>query len=110
MHLDLMKWIFEIFGIIFVSSLILMNFLFFKNYRKELSKYVPVLAFMFILYLLLMLIIIWFIKGILLKVIMFILFLSPFIIGKLVSYKKLSCYSIIQILCVILSMLIVIII
>ena len=73
-----------------------------KDFVKQ-SGFVALIGGTFIVYVLCGLGISVFLPGLIKKIIMIIFAISPFIIGKLVSYEKLKFYSIIQILCVILS-------
>ncbi len=90
---------------IFLALLLTLRVLFdniFKNNNK-LSPVVALIGGLFLLYTLIGLILSLVYPNILNKFIMFLFSLSPFIIGKLVSYKRLRLYSIIQVLCVIFS-------
>ncbi len=102
-----MSNIFEIFfiisAIILAISLFIANILFSRNCRNILSKCTPIIAIFLIVYFLSCLSMIIIIPQITHKFIMVLFAASPFIIGKFVTYKKLKYYSIIQILCVILS-------
>lgn len=100
---NIFEIIFIIAAIVLALSLFIANILFCKNYRDILSKYTPVIAIFLILYFLSCLSMIIIIPQITHKLIMTLFAASPFIIGKFVTYKKLKYYSIIQILCVILS-------
>ena len=95
------------FVVISVLLLILFSFrTFFPDFFKNSNKFSPVMAFLgglFIFYIFTGIILTILFPSLKYKLIMLLFTLSPFIIGKLVSYKKLKFYSIVQILCVILS-------
>ena len=68
------------------------------------SEYVSVIAGFMIAYIITAIIIVFKIGDLTDKAIMLFFAISPFVIGKLVTYEKVKIYSIIQILCVILSL------
>ena len=105
MLLSVTKLIFEI--ICFTLSLLLAFRVFFPNVFKNSNKLSPVMALLgglFVFYILIGIMLIFIMPSLLNKIIILLFIISPFIIGKLVTYEKLKFYSIIQILCVILSL------
>lgn len=104
MCLEVCKWLFIINSVLL---LIMLSFrIFFPKVFENNNKLSPVIAFiavLMLLYMLLGLVITIMIPAIEYKLIMFLFTISPFIIGKIVTYKKLKFYSIIQLFCVILS-------
>jgi len=78
----------------------------FDNIFKGNNKLSPIVAFiggLFLLYTLTGIILCIIYPSLLTKLILLMFAISPFIIGRLVNYKSLKFYSIIQIICVILS-------
>ena len=71
--------------------------------NSKLSPLMAVLGGLFLLYVFTGAVLIFFLHALNHVILMLLFILSPFITGKLVSYKTLKLYSIIQILCVILS-------
>lgn len=74
----------------------------------KISHFVAVIAFFLALYVILALLMVFLLKSLLYKAIMLVFALSPFIIGKLATYKKEKLYSFIQVLTVLLSAIVVI--
>ena len=104
MHLIAFKVLFCIIGALF-SILLTCRIIFNSKFQNN-NKLSPLIAFMgglLLFYSLIGIILAAVYPNILKKIILFIFAISPFLIGKLVCYKKLTFYSIIQILCVILS-------
>lgn len=104
MYLIIGKYAFAIISLMLFITLSLRVFV--PNIFENNNKLSPIIAFMaglVLLYVFLGLILTMLIPIIKYKLIMFLFTLSPFIIGKLVTYKKLKLYSIIQLFCVILS-------
>ena len=111
MFQDITKLTFELVSI--TLSLLLAFRVFFPNVLKNNNKLSPVMALLgglFVFYILIGVMLIFILPLLVYKIIMLFFVFSPFIIGKLVTYQKLKIYSIIQILCVILSLVFVIII
>lgn len=104
MYLMITKYIFIFASILLIILFSLRSFLpsLFKDSKKS-SPFMAFLGGLFIAYILLGLILCILISMLKYKLIMFIFALSPCVIGKLVTYKKLKFYSIVQLLCVILS-------
>lgn len=102
MYLNLLKILFAASGLLFVILFSVRAFCKFEDLGK-LSAFVSSIAIFLLMYLLATLILIVIVPNILHKLILILFALSPFIIGKIVTYKKLKFYSVIQILCVILS-------
>lgn len=75
----------------------------------KISHFVASIAFFLALYVIFGIALIFVLKSIFYKFIIFIFAMSPFIIGKLATYKKEKLYSFIQVVSVILSTLVVII-
>lgn len=97
---------------ILLSALFLIR-MFLPDLFKDSKINSPFMAFLgglVIFYVLSGLAITVFMPAIIYKIIMLLFTLSPFIIGKIVTYQKLRIYSIIQILCVILSIVFVILV
>ena len=111
MYLMISKYIFVSISILLTILFSLRTFLpnLFKDSKKN-SPFMALLAGLFITYILSGLFLCALIPTLKYKLIMLIFTLSPFIIGKLVTYKKLKFYSIFQIFCVILSMVFIILI
>ncbi len=105
------KILFCITGIMFVTLLSL-RIVFDEKFKTDnkLSPIVAVIGGLLLLYVLCALIIALFYEVYLYKFIMLIFAISPFIIGKLVTYKRLRFFSIFQIICVILSLVFVILV
>ena len=104
MLLTILKYIF--YAVSFLLVLIFsLRIIFDKNFKtnNKLSPIVASIGVLFILYIVFAIGIVIFMPNIFEKIIMLLFGVSPFIIGKIVTYKKLKFYSIIQILCVILS-------
>ena len=74
------------------------------------SDYISIMAIFMFAYIILALILAALIPGSINKIVMAIFGLSPFIIGKLVTYKKVKIYTYGQIFCVILSLVYIIIV
>ena len=111
MYLRIAEYFFV--GIGIMLSVLLSIRTFFPNIFKNSNKFSPVMAFLgslFVFYVLAGLILAIFMPTFVYKCILLLFAISPFIVGKLVSYKTLKLYSIIQILCVILSVAFVILI
>ena len=70
----------------------------------KLSHYISLIAGFLFAYIILAVALSFFISGSINKLMMLIFAISPFIIGKLVTYQKVKFYSIIQIVCVIFSL------
>ena len=93
-----------------VSSLLVITFglrVMFENAFRSNNKLSPIVAAigaLFMFYILNALLLALVLPSVKQMSVMLIFALFPFIIGKLVTYKKLKLYSFIQILCVILSM------
>ncbi len=102
MYLNLLKILFAISGILFVILFSIRAFGKFKDLGK-LSPFVSSIAIFLLLYVFFEFILAIFVSGLINKLVIILFALSPFLIGKIVTYKKLKFYSIIQILCVILS-------
>ena len=111
MILNTVNIIFEIICVLIVLLLIVRTFFpdLFKNSNVN-SPVMALLGGLFIFYVILCAILSVITFGFVNKIIFILFGISPFIIGKLVSYQKLKIYSIIQVLCVILSLVFVIII
>ena len=105
------KLTFEIISLAFALLLAFRIFLpdLFKN-NSKLSPVMALLGGLLVFYILVGVVLICIFSSLLNKAIMLIFVLSPFIIGKFVTYEKLKIYSIIQLLCVILSLVFVIMI
>lgn len=99
MYIDILRYIFGFSGLIFAFLLSILTF----YHSPKLSKYVPLIAGLLILYCLTAILLVFFAPNNLYRLILLIFGLSPFIIGRMVSYEKLKKYSFIQTLCVILS-------
>ena len=102
MYLNLLKILFAISGILFVILFSIRAFGKFKDLGK-LSPFVSSIAIFLLLNELFAIILVCVVPGMINKLVIILFALSPFLIGKIVTYKKLRFYSIIQILCVILS-------
>lgn len=97
---------------ILLSVLFLIR-MFFPNLFKDSKVNSPYMAFLgslLIFYVLSGLVITILLPSIIYKFVVLLFTLSPFIIGKLVTYQKLKIYSIFQIFCVILSVVFIILI
>ena len=111
MYLKIAEYFFVIVSILLLGLFSFRTFL--PDLFKNSNKFSPVMAFLgglFICYIFTGIVLVLLLPNVKYKILMSIFTLSPFIIGKLVSYKKLRFYSIIQILCVILSVVFVILI
>ena len=108
MSIYILKIIFITISAIFSILLITAHIMFIKNLRNILSKCTPAIAIFLILYFIICICFVPIVNGLINKLIMLLFALLPFIIGQVVSYKKLKIYSIIQIFCVILSIIFVI--
>lgn len=111
MCLKYAEYLFFMIGILL--SIMLAFRTYFPDLFKNSNKFSPVMAFLgglLVFYVLVGLILAVILPNVLYKLIMLVFALSPFIIGKLVSYEKLKFYSTIQVLCVILSVVFVILI
>ena len=104
MCLAVCKYIFIAISVLLILALSFR--IFFPKIFENNNKISPVIAFiagLILLYIFLGLILTIFLPTVKYKLIILLFTLSPFIIGKLVTYKKLKFYSIIQLFCVILS-------
>ena len=104
MYLIYVKIIFSIIAILL--ALLLALRVIFESKFKNNNKLSPIIAFigaLFLLYTLTGIILCIIYPSLLTKLILLMFAISPFIIGRLVNYKSLKFYSIIQIICVILS-------
>ena len=108
MYLTVVNILFCIIALL-MAGLFSLRVFFDKPFVKQ-SAFVALIGGMFIFYVLLGFVLTVLLPGLLQKLIIFVFAISPFIIGRVVSYKKLKIYSIIQILCVIFSIVFVIII
>ena len=111
MHLKIL----ETFFIIIASALTILLLLRFFGVTKKLSPmkasdFVSSIAGLLYTYVVFAFLVSIFVGGWVNKAVMLLFAASPFIIGKLVTYEKEKIYSIIQILCVILSLVYVVLI
>ena len=102
MYLGVLKLLFGASGILFVILFSIRAFGEFKDLGK-LSAFVSCIAMFLLLYIMFAVCLALIVPNLINKLIIILFALSPFVIGKIVTYKKLKLYSIIQILCVILS-------
>lgn len=109
MNLELIKTFFVLSGIIFTILFAIRVLGKFKDAGK-LSAFVSVIAISLILYIIFAIILAIFVQDYSHKVILILLAISPFLIGKLVNYEKLKFYSTIQIICAILGVVFVLLI
>ena len=105
MCLTLLKIIFGVSAFLLAVLLILRE----KGYTKDFSPmkasdYISGLAGLMFFYVVSACLVAILIDGAIIKIVMLLFGLSPFIIGKLVTYEKVKIYSIIQIACIILSL------
>ena len=104
MFLKILKWLFLVSCIMFPLTTILHKFYICKladNMKK--SDFVAFLASILGLYILTGILLIFFISGIAGKFFMGLFSLSPFIIGKLATYKTEKLFTTVQISCIIIS-------
>ena len=104
MYLMITKYVFIFASILLTILFSLRSFIpdLFKDSKKS-SPFMACLGGIFFAYVILGLMLCVLIPAFKYKIIMLVFTLSPFIIGKLVTYKKLKFYSIVQLLCVIFS-------
>ena len=109
MLLRIIEYIFIIIGFLFAISLIL-NKIYIANLKDNLKKsdYIAGIAILLAMYVVSAIIVGVYIPTIYKKLVMTIFGLSPFIIGKLATYEKEKFYTIIQITCIITSLVFVI--
>ena len=100
----LAKMAFVIIGLTLAVLMILANYLYTNKKRNILSKSVPFLAIMMFLYVVSGLLFVVFVQGIINKFVILAFILSPMIIGKLVTYKKVVFYGNIQVVLILLSL------
>ena len=103
MYLIILKLLFGIAGFLFLILFSIRAFCKFKDAGK-LSAFVSVIAMFLLLYVVFAVALAVFVPSLIHKILLIIFASAPFLIGKIVTYKKLKLYSIIQILCVILSL------
>ena len=100
----LLKYIFITFAVILAVMITVYKLYVQKLKRNEkTASYVSVLTWAFALYIFSAFVLVFFINGGINKTVIILFALSPFIIGKLATYQKESLYSIIQILCAVIS-------
>lgn len=104
MYLRIFEILFIISGILFVSLLILKNFISSKiKDNLKISSFISFIAGILLLYIILAIILVFLENKIIYKIIMAIFALSPFIIGKLATFEKIKIYSFIQIIIAVIS-------
>ena len=105
MYLKLTEYLF-MFTALILAGLILLQKLYICNLKDNMKKsvYVTYIACFLILYILLAFALFILMPVMIHKIIILFFGLSPFIIGKLVTYKKENFYSAIQIICIIINL------
>jgi len=100
----LLNYLFLTMGISFIICVIAHKLYFSKlKDRIKAGNFVSIMTFFLAFYIIFGLIEIFFIKGITNKILMLLFALSPFIIGKLATYKYEKIYTILQVLCILIS-------
>lgn len=97
-----LKYVFIIFALM-LSFMISFYKIKLQNQKQNSANFLSVLTAVYFLYVLSAFILVFFVQGIISKFIILIFAFSPFIIGKFATFQKESVYSIIQILCAIIS-------
>lgn len=98
--------LFSISGLLFILSIILHKLYISKQKdMMKASNFIASMAIFIGLYILSGILLCLFVQPIIYKLIMLLFALSPFIIGKLATYEKEKIYSLIQIFCVLISIL-----
>ena len=103
MCLKVLQYIFILLGLA-LAILFAVQVFYISKFKSDFAEhYVPVLTSVILIYIILAIALTLLIGGNLNKAIMLFFAVSPFIIGRLVTYKKVKLYSMIQIACVLMS-------
>jgi len=103
MCLTVLQYLF-IFISFLLASLIAVQIFYISKFKSDYAEhFVPVLTSILLFYIILAFALVVFLHGCLSRAIMLFFAVVPFIIGKLVTYKKVGLYSLIQIMCVLAS-------
>ncbi len=100
----MLKLLFSISGLLFILSIIIHKLYISK--QKDIMKashFVAGMAIFMGIYILSGIVLSFSVKGIINKLIILLFALSPFIIGRFATYKYVKIYSLIQIICILIS-------
>ncbi len=92
-----LKSLFTVFGILYILSVIVHKVYFSKlKDNVKISNYVALIAFFLVFYILSGFTLVFFLKGLINKIIILVFSLSPFIIGKFATYEKEKIFTFFQ--------------
>lgn len=103
MYIKFLSWSFVIFGSTLGFLITFLKLYVCRLKNDIVANYVPLIAFVMFFYIIFALLLTIFIKGASNKIIMFAFANSPFIIGKLATYKTEKIFSYLQVVCAFLS-------